>query len=100
LRRDHHGGGHAVAWIKVQEANALGIASGLADLAVGNADDLAVLADDHAFGFFVHLHDRRYFSVALRCLDIDYALPAAGNQTVLLRIRALAVTVLGHGQDE
>ena len=77
LWRDHNGSGHAIARIKMQQADALRVAAGFADLAVRKADDLSVLADEHAFRIFFYLHDRHHLTVAFRGLDVDHTFTAA-----------------------
>src|SRR5579872_215933 len=46
---DDAGGGYLVPGLQLQQADALGRAAGLADLPRVNADDLAVVADEHGF---------------------------------------------------
>src|SRR3954467_10082149 len=84
----------------MQQADALRGSARFADLVCVDADDFAVLADDHALGVFVHLHDCRDLSVALRGLDVNHALATACDQAVFLGVSAFAITVLRHRQNE
>src|SRR2546426_1418344 len=100
LWRDYDGGCHAVAGLDLQQAHALGGAAGFADGAGVHADDLAVLADQHDFGVFRHLGDAHDFAVARGGLDIDHAGAAASLQAVFVGGSALAVAILGDGENE
>src|SRR6185437_9876707 len=97
---DDAGGGHLVAGLELQQTDALGGAAGLADLPRVNADDLAVVADQHGFRFLVHQQDAHHFAVARSSLDVDDALAAARLQAVFVHLGALAVAVFGDGKDQ
>src|SRR6185437_13218099 len=97
---DDAGGGDLVAGLKLQQAHTLGGAAGFADLPRVNADDLAVVADKHGFRFLVHQQDGHYFAVALGGLDVDNTLAAARLQAVFVHSGALAVAVLGDGENQ
>src|SRR5271170_1723416 len=98
--RQHYGRGYAVAGFQVQEADALRVAAGLADGFRIHPDDFAVLADEHDLGSFVHQRDGDYFADAIRGLDIDDAFAGAVGEAVFVGGCALAVSVLGYGEDE
>src|SRR5512146_2708932 len=97
---DDAGGGHLVAGLELQQADALGGAAGLADLPRVNADDLAVVADEHGFRFLIHQQDAHHFAVARSSLDVDNALAAARLQPVFVHLGALAVAVFGDGKNQ
>src|SRR5208282_297097 len=65
-----------------------------------DADDLAVLADQHHFGFLRYLRDAHDFAVARRGLDVDHAFAAAVGEAILVGGSALAVAVLGDRKNE
>src|SRR5262249_57211735 len=84
---------------RVHEPPALRVAAEHADAFHRHADHLALLRDDHelvAVDALLHRHD---VAVPLRGLDRDDALAAAVRDAVLGDLAALAVTVLGHGQQ-
>ncbi len=96
---DYHRGGYAVARLHVQQADALGVASRLADCRRVHADDFAVVADQHDFGSLVDLCDRDYLSHALSRLHVDDTFAAAVGEAIFVGGRALAVSVLGDGEN-
>jgi len=73
VRRNDYGCGDAITRFHMQQANALRAAAGFADSARIHADDFAILADQHDFGFFRDLSDAGYFAVAFGGLDVDHA---------------------------
>ena len=98
--RDHYRGGHSVSGFDVQQADALGGSSRLADEFGFDADDFAVLADQHDLGVFGDLRNAHDFAVALGGLYVDHAFAAAVGQAVFVGGGALAVSVFGDGEDE
>src|SRR5580704_677048 len=79
---------------------ALGCASGLADEFGFDADDFAVLADQHDLGIFGDLRDAYDFAVAFGSLYVDHAFAAAVGEAVFVGGGALAVSIFGDGEDE
>ncbi len=100
LRRNDDRGGNLVFIFEMQQADALGGAAGGADGLGIDADDLAVLADDHQLRCLVDQLDGADLAVARSRLDVDNTLAAAGLQTVFVHIRALAVALFGDGENE
>ena len=100
LGGDDDGGGDFVLVFEVEQLDALGGAAGGADGLGVDADDLAVLADDHELGGLVDQEDGVDLAVAGGGLDVDDALAAAGLQAVLVDISALAEAVGGDGEDQ
>ena len=97
---DDGGAGDLVVGLEVQEADAGGGAAGGADALGVDADDLAELADDHHLGGVVDELDADDFSDLGVGLHVDDALAAAQLQAVGVDGGALAVAVLGDGEDE
>ncbi len=97
---DDYGGGYFVLGFEVEELDALGAAAGGADGFGVDADDLAELADDHELGGVVDEVDAGDFADLGSGLHVDDALAAAGLEAVLVDVGALAVAVLGDGEDE
>src|ERR1700756_4549494 len=84
----------------MQQADALRGAAGFADGFRVHADDLAVLADQHDLRLLGDLRDADNFAVALGGLHVDDTFTAAIGQTVFVGGRALAISVLGNGEDQ
>ena len=97
---DDYGGGYAVAWLQVQEADALGVAAGFADGLRIHADDFAVVADEHDLGGFVDLGDAYDFAGALGGFDVDDAFAGAVGEAVDVGGSALAESIFGDGEDQ
>ncbi len=97
---DDYGGGYFVLGFEVEELDALGAAAGGADGFGVDADDLAELADDHELGGVVDEVDAGDLADLGGGLHVDDALAAAGLEAVLVDVGALAVAILGDGEDE
>src|ERR1700682_3523975 len=80
---------YAVSRLNVQQPYSLRRAPRLADELRFDADDLAVLADQHHLGLLRYLRDADDFAVALRRLDVDHALAAAIGEAILIGGSAL-----------
>jgi len=93
--RDHHSRGHTVSRFDLQQAYTLGRASGFADVLTLDADDFAVLADQHHFGILLHLGNANDFAIALGRFNVDHTRTAASLQTIFVCWSALAVAILG-----
>src|ERR1017187_3631189 len=98
--RQDAGGGHLVAFLQIHQADALRGAPGLPDGGRLDADDLAVLADNHDVGILLHQQNAHYAPGLVGGLHVDDALAAAGNQAVGCQRGALAVTVFGDGEEQ
>src|SRR5438067_12771 len=98
--RNYTGGGYPVAFLHFHQSNALRRAPGLPDLGGFETNDLAVLGDNHQVALLLDGENRNHRSDARRGLHVDDALAAARREPVILQWRALAVAVLGDGQDE
>ncbi len=98
--RNDHRRRHPVSGFDIEQAHTLRRTPRLADEFRFDADDLAVLADQHNFGVFIHLRDADDLAVPLRSLHIDHPFAAAGNQTILVSWGTLAISVFRNGQDE
>src|SRR5205814_10223081 len=97
--RDDNGGGDLVVWLQVEQTHALGGAAGGANGLGVDADDLAELADDHQLRSVVDQLDGIDLADAVSDGHVLDAAAAAGLETVLLNIDALAEAVLGNGED-
>ena len=86
--------------VEVEELYAAGGAAGGADGFGVDADDFAELADDHHLGGVVDEVDGGDFADLGGGLHGDDALAAAGLEAVGVDVGALAVAVLGDGEDE
>src|SRR5712672_2993365 len=84
----------------MQQANTLRGPPGSTDGLGINADDLAVLADDHQFRGFIDQQDRAYFPVASSRLHINDAPATTGLQTIFIYVGAFAVALLGNGKNQ
>ena len=80
--------------------NAGGAAAGGCGPLGVDADDLAELADDHHLGGVVDEVDAGDLADFAGGLHVDDALAAAGLEAVGVDVGALAVAVLGDGEDE
>src|SRR5438067_8244604 len=100
LRRDDDRGGHLVLRLQVEQLDPLGAAARRPDRFRVDPDDLAELADHHQLAGLVHQVDTGYFTDLRRRLHVDDALAAARLQTVLIHIRALAITALRHRKNQ
>ena len=97
---DGHGGGYFVVGVEVEELDSGGGAAGGADGLGVDANDLAVLADDHHLGGVVDDLDGGDFADFGGGAHVDDALAAAGLEAVLVDVGALAEAVFGDGEDE
>jgi len=97
---DYGGAGYLVVGVEVEEADAGGAAAGAADALGVDADDLAELADDHHLGGVVDEVDAGDLADFAGGLHVDDALAAAGLEAVGVDVGALAVAVVGDGEDE
>ena len=97
---DDRRAGYLVVGVEVEELDAGGAAAGGADALGVDADDLAELADDHHLGGVVDQVDGGDFADLRGRLHVDDALAAAGLETVGVDVGALAVAVVGDGEDE
>ena len=97
---DNGGAGYLVVGVEVEEFDAGGVAAGTADGFGVDADDLAKLADHHQLAGLVYKIDSSDFTDLRRRLHVDDTLAAAGLEAVGVDVGALAVAVLGDGEDE
>src|ERR1039458_5375831 len=100
FRRDPHRRRHPIPRLNVYQPYALRRPPRLADELRLDADNLAVLADQHHLRLLTHLRDADDFAVACRGLDVDHALIAAIGKAILVGGSALAVSVFGDGKNE
>src|SRR5579872_4805557 len=75
--RDHRRRRHAVAFFERNQPHTLRGAAGLANGIGFDADHLAVLADDHQLGIFLHREHRDHLAGLIGGLHVDDALAAA-----------------------
>src|ERR1019366_5788965 len=94
------GGSDLVAFFQIHQTDALGGASGLANGGRLDADDFAVLADDHDVGILLHEENAHHAPGLVGGLHVDDALAAARGEAVVFERGALAVTVLGDGEEQ
>src|SRR5579885_843583 len=97
---NYYGCGYAVTWFQLQQADALRVAARFADRGRIHANDLAVVADQHDFGLFIHLRDADDLADPLGRLQVDDAFASAVGEAVFVGGGALAKSVLGDAQDQ
>src|SRR5205085_1782691 len=83
-----------------EDGHALRVATHHADIPDGGADHLALVGDQHQRLAAVGRERGDDAAVALRRVDVGDALAAAIGAAIFIGRRALAVAVLGDGQDE
>src|ERR1700720_3074316 len=86
------GGGDGILVVEAEQADALGGAASFADFVGVDADDLAVLGDDHDVGLFGDLKSGDDRAIAIGGLHVDDALAAARGDAVFGESGAFAVT--------
>src|SRR3954464_6496647 len=91
--------GELLAFPERDQGHALGGAAHLADLRHRRADQHAARGDEHHLVVVVDQHRANDRAVALGGLDGDDALPATTVARILAERRALAVAVLGGGEN-
>src|SRR6266567_8843118 len=94
------GGSELVAFIQIDQAHALGGPAAFADGAGIEARDLALLGNEHDFGFLGHAEHAHHFAIALRRLHVNHALAGARLLAILGDGGAFAVALLGNREDE
>src|SRR5208283_1376736 len=92
--------GYGIIVVETEQANSLRGATGFADLVGVNADDLALLGDDHDVGFFGNLQGGNDRTVAFGGLDVDNTLTSARGDAVFGERSTLAITSFGDGEHE
>src|SRR6266498_2029702 len=95
---DERRAGDQVAARGVDQLDALGAASGGANLFGFEADQFAVAGDDQHFAVFGDRHDGDHLAVLLGGLNVDHAFAAARLHAVFRERRLLAETVAGDAQ--
>src|SRR5207248_999416 len=83
-----------------EDRHTLGVAAHDADVADRGANHLALVGDQHQRLALVRGEARDDATVALRGIDVGDALAAAVGAAILIGRRALAIAVLGEGEDE
>src|SRR5674476_10039 len=77
------GGSDLVAFFQIHQTDALGGATGLANGGRFDADDFAVLADDHDVGILLHEENAHHAPGLVGGLHVDDALAAARGEAVV-----------------
>src|SRR5262245_6218663 len=95
---DERRAGDQVAARGVDQFDALGAASGGADLFGFEADQFAVAGNDQHFAVFGDRHGGDHLAVLLGGLNVDHAFAAARLHAVFRERRLLAETVAGDAQ--
>src|SRR5262250_3035506 len=95
---DERRAGDQVAARGVDQFDALGAASGGANLFGFEADQFAVAGDDQHFAVFGDRHDGDHFAVLLGGFNVDHAFAAARLHAVFRERSLLAETVAGDAQ--
>src|SRR5215475_15887050 len=98
LLLDERRAGDQVAPRRVDQFDALGAASGGANLFGFEADQFAVAGDDQHFAVFADRHDGDHLAVLISGFDVDHALAAARLHAVFRERGLLAETVAGDAQ--
>src|SRR5215475_14567709 len=98
LLLDERRAGDQVAPRRVDQFDALGAASGGANLFGFEADQFAVAGDDQHFAVFADRHDGDHLAVLLGGLNVDHAFAAARLHAVFRERRLLAEAVAGDAQ--
>src|SRR5882762_10272785 len=96
----HGGGRYGIVVVQAQQADALGRAAGLANFVGVDADDFAVVGDDHHVGLFGDLQSGDYRAVTIGGLHVDNALAAARGDAVFGQRRPLSETFFGDGEHQ
>src|SRR5262247_1163692 len=95
---DERGAGDQVPARGVDQFDALGAASGGADLFGFETDQFAVAGDDQHFAVFGDRHGGDHLAVLLGGLNVDHAFAASRLHAVFRERRLLAETVAGDAQ--
>src|SRR5690606_19478 len=94
------GHGHrAVSLVEIHQPHALRRTADDGDPARPGSQNHALLRDEHQLLVVEDAGDAHHLAIPLGGLDVDDAVAAAALDPVLVDDRALAVAVLGHGQN-
>src|SRR5260370_37660385 len=97
---DDASGGNTIAVFHLYQTDALSGAARLADFAGLNANDLAVLGDDHQLGVVLHRKNVHHLADLGSGLDQGDDLGSASGTAILADLGALAETVFRDGEDQ